>query len=112
MCRYSTEQTDLLTDHIEAERIFQAGTGYHGVFRFTLEYVSVVIRLRDEGDHAGHYCLVARLLELWKISKVVAERCEHQGLVQQTVNTLRTGLLNCLNASSWGLTFRHRASCI
>ena len=28
------------------------------------------------------------------------------------VNTLRTGLLNCLNARSRGLTFRHRASCI
>ena len=26
--------------------------------------------------------------------------------------TLRTGLLNCLNARSRGLTFRHRASCI
>ena len=28
------------------------------------------------------------------------------------VNTLRTGLLNCLNARSRSLTFRHRASCI
>jgi hypothetical protein len=28
------------------------------------------------------------------------------------VNTLRTGLLNCLNARSQGLTFRHRASYI
>ena len=28
------------------------------------------------------------------------------------LNTLRTGLLNCLNARSRGLTFRHRASCI
>ena len=27
-------------------------------------------------------------------------------------NTWRTGLLNCLNARSRGLTFRHRASCI
>ena len=27
-------------------------------------------------------------------------------------NTLRTGLLNCLNARSRDLTFRHRASCI
>ena len=27
-------------------------------------------------------------------------------------NTLRTGLLNCLNSRSRGLTFRHRASCI
>jgi hypothetical protein len=29
-----------------------------------------------------------------------------------SVNTLRTGLLNCLNARSRGLTFKHRASCI
>ena len=28
------------------------------------------------------------------------------------INTLRTGLLNCLNARSRGLTFRQRASCI
>ena len=28
------------------------------------------------------------------------------------INTLRTGLLNCLNARSQGLTFRHCASCI
>jgi len=28
------------------------------------------------------------------------------------INTLRTGILNCLNARSRGLTFRHRASCI
>ena len=27
------------------------------------------------------------------------------------INTLRTGLLNCLNARSRGLNFRHRASC-
>ena len=34
--------------------------------------------------------------------------------IKQTkpINTLRTGLLNCLNARSRGLTFRHRASCI
>ena len=31
---------------------------------------------------------------------------------QFVLNTLRTGLLNCLNARSRGLTFRHLASCI
>ena len=34
------------------------------------------------------------------------------GVNTVAVNTLRTGLLNCLNARSRGLTFRHRASCI
>ena len=33
------------------------------------------------------------------------------GMSSAKVNTLRTGLLNCLNARSRGLTFRHRASC-
>ena len=33
-------------------------------------------------------------------------------LESKSVNTLRTGLLNCLNARSRGLTFRHCASCI
>ena len=30
----------------------------------------------------------------------------------EKINTLRTGLLNCLNTRSRGLSFRHRASCI
>ena len=33
-------------------------------------------------------------------------------LIVDRLNTLKTGLLNCLNARSRGLTFRHRASCI
>ena len=39
-----------------------------------------------------------------------ASCCGFVGL--PSVNTLRTGLLNCLNALSRGLTFRHRAFCI
>jgi len=35
-----------------------------------------------------------------------------QTLLLLLFNTLRTVLLNCLNARSRGLTFRHRASCI
>ena len=34
------------------------------------------------------------------------------GICGDTFNTMRTGLLNCLNARSRGLNFRHRASCI
>ena len=33
-------------------------------------------------------------------------------IIPTELNILRTGLLNCLNARSRGLTFRHRASCI
>ena len=36
----------------------------------------------------------------------------HMRISCWTINTLRTGLLNCLNARFRGLTFRHRASCI
>ena len=32
--------------------------------------------------------------------------------IEEILNVSRTGLLNCLNALSRGLTFRHRASCI
>ena len=46
-------------------------------------------------------------------------RCKRQRILgeicitkQREFNTLRMGLLNCLNAHSRGLTFRHRASCI
>ena len=37
---------------------------------------------------------------------------ENQRAEYPVSNTLRAGLLNCLNARSRGLTFRHRASCI
>ena len=37
--------------------------------------------------------------------------CATKNSTGHTVNTLRTAILNCLNARSRGLTFRHRASC-
>ena len=39
-------------------------------------------------------------------------KLQDSSVIFVTLNTLRTGLLNCLNARSRGLTFRHRASCI
>ena len=63
-------------------------------FFVTCSYEPVVIlgRGRKEGGSCrGDYRWISRL---------------------DAVNTLRTGLLNCLNARSRGLTFRHRASCI
>jgi len=39
------------------------------------------------------------------VDEIIRWRASH------VINTLRTGLLNCLNARSRGLTFRHRASC-
>ena len=37
---------------------------------------------------------------------------ENDSYSSTNLNTLKTGLLNCLNARSRGLTLRHRASCI
>ena len=42
---------------------------------------------------------------------VISHRCA-LSFGAAVINTLRMGLLNCLNARSRGLTFRHRASCI
>ena len=51
--------------------------------------------------------------EIWVTTKRHMTRLEAAEMrFLRSVNTLRTGLLNCLNARSRGLTFRHRASCI
>ena len=57
--------------------------------------------------------------EIEKTFRSPAEKSEEKELLEKNmfrwngdVNTLRTGLLNCLNARSRGLNFRHRASCI
>jgi len=42
----------------------------------------------------------------------IGKHCLQTAVLRVLFNTLRTGLLNCLNARSRGLTFRHRASCI
>ena len=65
--------------------------------------VTTLINLRLS-QNAGYFRL-RKLLLLKKDSGPSARR-------QVFVNTLRTGLLNCLNARSRGLTSRHRASCI
>ena len=46
-----------------------------------------------------------------RVTKILLPK--HAGItnLKHALNTLRTGLLNCLNARSRGLTFRHRASC-
>ena len=44
------------------------------------------------------------------VSEISVKNC--RCCAKHILNTLRTGLLNCLNARSRGLTFRDRASCI
>jgi len=68
-----------------------------------------------EGTRRLHYCV---RLPLVILSQIIPLHnlpyyffVKHFG-ISLLFNTLRTGLLNCLNARSRGLTFRHRASCI
>jgi len=58
--------------------------------------------------------LYLRQVSQWEAGSVggVASRRQISCVCGLSVNTLRTGLLNCLNARSRGLNFRHRASCI
>ena len=50
----------------------------------------------------------------WTGIKENLEKCSRNCLLERLreIYTLRTGLLNCLNARSRVLTFRHRTSCI
>ena len=60
---------------------------------------------------AGSYILL--ILGSFKYDVIQCDTFCCQECVQGGyVNTLRMGLLNCLNARSRGLNFRHRASCI
>ena len=69
----------------------------------------------------GQICISAAsgivTLLRWLLRKDFLNLCAEQSLKDSDdtrccINTLRTGLLNCWNARSRGLTFRHRASCI
>ena len=51
-------------------------------------------------------------LEIVEYFSYLGSRITNDARYTLDINTLRTGLLNCLNARSRGLTFRHRASCI
>ena len=51
------------------------------------------------------------LIQLIEVDISIVVHTLNEG-TRYDINTLRTGLLNCLNAHSRGLTFRHRASCI
>ena len=63
----------------------------------------------------SRYCrdnLLRHLLDIGVISSINMGSTTGKECCLLSVNTLRTGLLNCLNARSRGLNFRHRASCI
>ena len=54
-------------------------------------------------------CIKTVLIKInFTIRAFVRGKCN----IRKELNTLRTGLLNCLNALSRGLNFRHRESCI
>ena len=58
-----------------------------------------------------YYEMLSMIMHYYCYCTLSNRRCGNFGCVK-SFNTLRTGLLNCLNARSRGLTFRHRASCI
>ena len=51
-------------------------------------------------------------MAIWSCHSTLTKIHEFSPPPHTLFNTLRTGLLNCLNARSRGLTFRHRASCM
>ena len=68
----------------------------------------------------GVYCYLKLSVLLLLMEQTAAENEQtedkygrlHKEMLFNSFNTLRTELLNCLNARSRVLTFRHRASCI
>ena len=67
------------------------------------------------GIHSGNHALGSWVDHMAHLNVILKEKQPLTGSPsppQITVNTLRTGLLNCLNARSRGLTFSQRASCI
>ena len=74
---------------------------------------------RKKGDWIGHIlrrdCLLKHVIEGKIEGRIEAKerRRRRRKQLLDDLNTLRrTGLLNCLNARSWGLTFRQHVSCI
>jgi hypothetical protein len=79
--------------------------------------ISLRIGYWPAADYHELCCFLSRCdLSLLAVSDVTCELSHSEEATDiswtQLFNTLRTGLLNCLNARSRGLTFRHRASCI
>ena len=60
------------------------------------------------------HCYLDDVVAHLKVMKIKQwmEKMKKREQWRMVVNTLRTGLLNCLNARSRGLNFRHRASSI
>ena len=60
----------------------------------------------------GLKCIALGRVEMKSMVKEVGGGDARQAVSCKALTTLRTGPLNCLNARSRRLTFRHRASCI
>ena len=73
------------------------------------KYLSPVEACRKHIDHVKNMRLYHSALIAVCVQFITSRRTNTRTVI---LNTLRTGLLNCLNARSRGLNFRHRASCI
>ena len=86
---------------------------YGSSFCFSLYFLRGYLEVRKG-------CLVKEAVDItakittWHLLRMLHhtyhKRCESINAIY--LNTLRTGLLNCLNARSRDLIFRHHASCI
>ena len=69
------------------------------------------VRIAEKGKRIILKCILKNRMWMCELTVTVSEQDPVNGCCKP-VNTLRTGLLNCLNARSRGLTFRHRASSV
>ena len=79
-----------------------------------IQYIMKISKANWVGNILRRNCLLKQVIEV-KIEKrmeVTGKRGRRRKHILDKLNTLRTGLLNCLNARSRALNFRHRASCI
>ena len=92
----------LYTECAKIKKIIPAPKGYYIIPSSTLTdrwKYQVLSRIPDMCAH------IIFMYRLWQ-AYVTVNSCGHFDII-----TLKTGLLNCLNARSRGLTLRHRASC-
>jgi hypothetical protein len=98
-CRYSLKMRPYVCRKLPAPVDF--ATAHASLFAFILQ-IQLLSGANSKSTHTlQNTKQVRRHLKILSVP-----------FTRTTVNTLRTGLLNCLNARSRGLIFRHRAFCI
>ena len=94
----------------------------HSYDAFHVKNTKLLLYIQQEQHHSTTSAPMCNCVMIFRLWHIFAEARTPGFIIPQIwssgerfwaqFNTLRTGLLNCLNARSRGLTFRHRASCI